>query len=129
MRVLELGAIDLDAGMRIAEQRLGHGFHHASLSRAGRPQEKQVAHRTARSVQPGQEHLVNFSDLFDGLVLTDNAAAQCGFKFSSVGAAAVRIEHGSEVRSHKIVVCPACVSRTLQFWLPCDSPVPSECSE
>src|ERR1700691_4201613 len=91
--------------MRIAEQRLGHGFHHASLSRAGRPQETQVSHKTARSVQPGQEHLVNFSDLFDGLVLTDNAAAQCGFKFSSVGAAAVRMENGSEVRSHKIVVC------------------------
>jgi uncharacterized repeat protein (TIGR03803 family) len=33
MGVLELDAIDLDAGMRVAEQRLRHGFHHTRLAR------------------------------------------------------------------------------------------------
>ena len=102
MRVLKLGAIDLDAGMRVAEQRLRHGFHHARLPRARWPKKKQVAHRTPRGVQPRQKHLVNLGDLLDGLVLTYDAAAQCGFKFSSIGAAAVRIEHCSKVRSHKV---------------------------
>ena len=35
--VLELGAVNLDAGVRIAEQGLRHGFHHASLAGAGGP--------------------------------------------------------------------------------------------
>jgi hypothetical protein len=33
--MLELGAIDLDAGMRVAEQRLRRGFHHTRLAGAG----------------------------------------------------------------------------------------------
>ena len=102
MRVLELRAIDLDAGMGVAEQRLGHGFYDASLSRAGRPKKKQVAHGTPGSVQAREKHLVNLGDLFDGLVLTDDAAAQCSFKLSSICAAAVRIEHCSKIRSHKV---------------------------
>ena len=39
VRVLELGAIDLDAGARIAKERLGHGFHNPRFARARRPQE------------------------------------------------------------------------------------------
>src|SRR4029077_21275112 len=66
------------------------------------PQKEQVAHGTPRSIQPGQKHLVNLGDLFNSLVLAYDAAAQGGFKLSSIGAAAVRIEHGSEIRSHKI---------------------------
>src|SRR5580658_5860886 len=104
MRVLKLRAVDLDAGMRIAEQSLGHRFHHARLARSSRPQKKQVPHRTSRSIQPGQKHLVNLGDLFDRLVLTHNAAAQRSFKLSRISAAAVRIEHGSKVRSHKVVI-------------------------
>src|ERR1039458_2734358 len=101
VRVLKLGAVDLDAGMGIAEQGLCHGFHHASLPRTGRSQKKQVAHRTPRRVQARQKNLVNLGNLFDGLILADDLAAQGGFKLSSIVAAAVRIEHGCEVRSHK----------------------------
>src|SRR5258708_40079681 len=100
VRVLELGAIDLDAGVRIAEQGLGHGFHHARLARPGVPQKQQVPYAAPRRVQAGQKHLINLGDLFDSLVLPNNAAAQGGFKFSRIGAAAVRIEHSSKIRSH-----------------------------
>src|SRR5580658_9503961 len=95
--------------MRITEQRLGHRLHHARLARSSRPQKKQVPHRTSRSVQAGQKHLVNLGDLFDRLVLTHDATSQSGFKLPSISAAAVRIEHGSKVRSHKVV----------SFSLPC----------
>ena len=41
--VLELGAIDLDAGFGVAEERLGDGLDDARLSGAGRPEEQEVA--------------------------------------------------------------------------------------
>src|ERR1700733_15767849 len=110
VRVLELRAIDLDAGVRIAEQSLGHGFPPARFARAGRPQEKQVAHGASGSVQASQKHLVNLGDLFDRLVLTHDAASQSGFKLPSISAAAVRIEHGSKVRSHKVVIFQSSLS-------------------
>src|SRR5258707_6854512 len=102
VRVLELGAINLDTGARIAEQALRHGFHHTGFAGAGRSQKKQVPHWAPRSIQAGQKHLVNFGDFFYGLVLSHDAAAQGCFKLSSIVAAAVRIQNGSEIRSHKI---------------------------
>ncbi len=129
--MLELGAIDLDAGVRIAKQRFRHGFHHARLARPGGPQKQQVPHGTPRRVQAGQKHLVNLGDLFDSLVLPNNAATQSGFKLSSIGAAAVRIEHSSKIRSHSFpfsflsrAVFPGplpAFRRTLQAFLPRDS--------
>ena len=35
VRVLKFGAVDLDAGARVAEQGLRHCFDHPGLSRAG----------------------------------------------------------------------------------------------
>src|SRR5579862_5407475 len=104
VRVLELSAINLDAGMRVTEQSFGHGFHYACLPGSGRPQKKQIAHRAPWRIQPRQKHLVDLGDLFDGLVLTHNPAAQRSFKLASVAAAAVRIEYGSEIRSHRLSV-------------------------
>src|ERR1700727_3727825 len=103
-RGLELSAINLDASPRIAEQRLRHCFHYTSFSRAGWTQKKQVAHRTPRSVQAREEHLINLGDLFDSLILAYDLAAQGGFKLSSIVAAAVGIEHGCEIRSHILMV-------------------------
>src|SRR5271166_5341689 len=105
VRMLELRAVDLDAGARIAEERFRHGFDHASLARTCRPKEQQVAYRTSRRVQPRQKHLVDLGDLLDRLILTHNSAAQRGFKLSRVVTATVRIEYGSKVRSHK-GICP-----------------------
>ena len=112
--MLKLRAIDLDAGMRVAEQRLGHRFHHPRFARAGRAQKKQVAHRTSRRIQSRQKHLVDLGHLFNSLVLPYDAAAQCGFKFPSIVAAAVRVQHGSQIRSHILTSSPGRISRPFQ---------------
>src|SRR5467141_3541018 len=101
VRVLELGAIDLDAGPCVTEERLGHRFHHPRLAGAGRPQKQQIAHWTARRIQPGQKHLKDFRDLLDSLILPYNLPAQGGLKVTGVIAAAARVKHGCKVRSHR----------------------------
>src|SRR5579864_348836 len=103
VRMLELGAINLDASPRVPKQRLGHGFHHARLPRSRWPEKQQVPHRTSRRIQPRQKHLVDFHNFFHCLLLPHNAAAQGGIKLSSIVAAAVGIEHGCEVRSHGFI--------------------------
>src|SRR6185369_9336454 len=47
---------------------------------SGRSQEQKVTNRTARRVQPGEEHLVNFGDFLDGRVLADDFAPESGFE-------------------------------------------------
>ena len=91
VRVLKFGAVDLDAGAGVAEQRLGHGFDHPGFSRAGGPEEQQIANRSARRIQPRQKHLVNFDHFLDGLVLTDDSAAKGAFEFSGIIGAARRV--------------------------------------
>src|ERR1700734_3349257 len=97
MGMLELGAIDLDAGARVPEKRLGHCLHHSRFAGASRPQEKQVAYRTPRRIEPSQKHLIDFRDLFNRLVLPNNLAAQGSLKVTSVVAAAVWIQHGCQI--------------------------------
>src|SRR5579863_2101773 len=101
--VLELGAIDLDAGAGVTEQGFGHGFHDARLARAGRPQEQQVADGAAGRIQAGQEHLIDLDDFLHRLVLPDYAAAKGTFKLSCIVAAAIRVQHSCEIRSHKML--------------------------
>src|ERR1700674_4438831 len=100
--VLELSAVNLDAGPGVPEERLSHSFDHACLTGAGGAQEEQISHRASGRIQTGQKHLVDLDDFFDSLVLADNAAAEGGVKLSSIVAAAVRIEHSGEVRSHRV---------------------------
>ncbi len=100
VRMLELGAIDLDAGPRVAKQRLRHRLHHPRFAGAGRPQEQQIAHGTVRRIQASQKHLIDFRYLFDRLILAHNLPAQGSLKVTGVVAAAARIKHGCEVRSH-----------------------------
>src|SRR5579871_81093 len=102
--VLELGAINLDAGPRVTEQGLGHSLNHPRLARTGRSEEQKVAHRSPGRVQPGQKHLVDLDDFFNRLVLPHNAAAKGCIKLPSIAAAAIRIEYGCEIGSHKITV-------------------------
>ena len=80
VRVLKFGAVDLDARLGIAEQRLGHRLHDARLARSGRPQKQQVADRAAGRIQPGEKHLINFGDFFDGRVLANDLAPESGFE-------------------------------------------------
>ena len=88
VRVLEFGAVDLDAGAGVAEERFGHGFDDPGFARAGGPEEQQIANRTSRRIQSRQKHLVDFDHFLDGLVLADDLAAQGAFEFPGIVAAA-----------------------------------------
>ena len=101
VRVLELGAVDLDAGASVAEQGFRHGFDDAGLAGAGGPQKQEVADRTAGRIQAGQEHLVDLDHLFNGLLLADDFAAKGVFKLPGIIAAAGWVEHCVEDRFHR----------------------------
>jgi hypothetical protein len=58
------------------------------------PRKQKVAHGTARGVQSGKKHLIDFRDLFDRRVLADNLAAQGALKVTGIIATAAGIEHG-----------------------------------
>ncbi len=100
VRVLKFGAVDLDASLRIAEQRLSHGFHHARLARSRRSKKQKVPDRAAGRIQPSQEHLVNFGDLLDGRVLANDLAPESGFKILRRIAAPRRIQRCIESGFH-----------------------------
>src|SRR5215469_7558896 len=88
MAVLELSTIDFDHGAGIAKQRLRHGFHHAGLAGARRPEEKKIAYRTRRGIQPCEKHLIDLNDFLYGLVLAYDFSPQSAFKVLRIGAAA-----------------------------------------
>jgi hypothetical protein len=50
VRVLELGAINLDAGAGVPKQRFGNGFNHARLTGTGGAKKQKIANRAARRV-------------------------------------------------------------------------------
>jgi hypothetical protein len=115
VRVLELGAIDLDAGFGVAEERLGNRLDNARLAGAGRSEEQEVADWAPGSVHARQKHLIDFSNFFDRLVLADDFAAKVDFEVASVIAAAGWVKHGSKVSSHSLR--PLIPFRKLQsFW-------------
>ena len=93
VRVLEFGAVDLDAGAGVSEERFRHGFDDPGFSRAGGPKKQKIANRTPRRIQSSQKHLVDFHHFLDGLVLTDDSAANGAFELSGIVGAARRIEH------------------------------------
>src|SRR5215469_10685996 len=112
VRMLEFGAVDFDAGPRVAKQRLGHGFDDSGLPRPRRAKKQQISHWTPRGIQACQKHLINLDHFLNGLVLSHNPASQGGFKLSGIVASAVRVEYGCEIRSHELRP----VLRTILFW-------------
>jgi hypothetical protein len=48
------------------------------------------------------EHLVDFHNFFDGLILSDDFAPQGGVKVLGIAASAAGIEHSGEIRSHRV---------------------------
>ena len=58
VRVLKLGAIDLDAGPRIAEQGFRHRFNDAGLTGSGWTKQQEVADRAVGGRHAGEEHLI-----------------------------------------------------------------------
>src|SRR5258707_598039 len=78
--VLKLRAVDLQQGARLAEQRLRHSLHHASLAAAGGAEEKEVADRASRRMQPSKVNLIKRGYLLQRRLLTDDTAPQIAFK-------------------------------------------------
>src|SRR6202522_4435064 len=93
VRVLELGAVNLNNSARVTEQNLGGCFHDARLSGARRPQKKEVYHRASRRIHSGRENLIEVGDGADGFFLSDDACAQRGIKFLRFQTAKLRIEY------------------------------------
>src|SRR6266568_5579407 len=93
VRVLELGAIDLDAGAGVAEERLGEGFDYASLARSGRTKEQEVADGASGGVESSEKHLIDLNDLFDGRVLANAFATESSFKVPGIAAPASRVKN------------------------------------
>src|SRR5256885_4927128 len=100
MRVLELCAVDLDAGASLAKKRLCKRLYDARLTRAGGPKKQKVPYWAAGGIQSRQEHLIYLGDFFDGSVLTHDLAAQGGFEIGCVCAAKSGIEGGIKTGFH-----------------------------
>src|SRR6266852_8873510 len=71
--VLELRAVDLDHGARVANQTLGHGLHQPGFSRAGGSEKKETPDGTRWAVHAREIGLIDVDDLLDGVVLADDA--------------------------------------------------------
>ena len=79
------------------------------------PEEQEVADGAPGSVHARQEHLIDFSNFFDRLVLAYDLAAEVDFEVTGVIAAAGWVKHGGKVRSHSL--SPLIPFRKLQsFW-------------
>src|ERR1700676_5303994 len=73
--VLELSAVNFDAGACVAEQSFRCGFDYAGLSRSGWAEKQEIAYGATGRIQPSQKHLVNLCDLFNRCVLSYDAVA------------------------------------------------------
>jgi hypothetical protein len=89
--MLELGAVNLDAGASFAEKRLGQSFDYTGFARSGGTEEEQISDRAIGRVETGKEHLIDLNDLFDSGILTDDLAAQSSFKVPGIGAPAAGV--------------------------------------
>jgi hypothetical protein len=100
--VLELGAIDLDAGAGVSEERFRESFHYARLTRPRWAEEKQIADWASGGIQSREEHLVNFDYLLNRGVLPNDLAAKSAFKVAGVSAPATGIENRAGCRLHSL---------------------------
>ena len=91
VRVLELGAINLDAGASVAEQSLGHRFHNPRLARTRGSKKQQIAHRASWRIQSRQKHLVDLHNLLNSRLLPHDFAGKRSLKLTGILAAATRV--------------------------------------
>src|SRR5215475_22340 len=82
VRMLKLGAIDLDHRIRIAEQNFGGGLDRTRFTRASRSQEEQCAKRLVRQSHLCEIDLVNLRERKHRVVLSDNAFEQFTLEFA-----------------------------------------------
>jgi hypothetical protein len=102
VRVLELGAINLEHRARIAEQHFRRGFDDARLPRPGGSEEQQVAHGTSRRVQPGAKHLVQIHHRLHRFVLPYDLAAHASIEILGLETSARRVQLSSSPSHHVI---------------------------
>jgi hypothetical protein len=76
VRMLEFGAINLDKGARISKESLRNRLDDTRLAGPGGSKKKKIPNRASRRIQAGQEHLVDFDDFINRLILPDNPPPQ-----------------------------------------------------
>ena len=112
MGVLELGAVDLDAGAGIAEKRFGQGFDDAGLARIRWAQGRAGCRPgDPGAIQAGQEHLVDLDDFLDGGVLANDFTAESSFEVAGIAAATRRVENRAGNGLHSVAL--------ISLWAPC----------
>jgi|NGEPerStandDraft_6_1074524.scaffolds.fasta_scaffold565561_1 hypothetical protein len=84
MRVLVLGAVDLEEGFGIIEQRFGHGFDQPGLAGTGGPEQEHDADGTVGRVETGHECLDKLGGLDDRFVLPDHFLGELLFEVRSI---------------------------------------------
>ncbi len=62
------------------------------------PRNKKISNRPPGRIQPGEEHLIDFGDFFDGRILANDFAPESGFEIQRVVAAPRRIRELRSVR-------------------------------
>src|SRR5689334_3497662 len=78
--VLELGAVDLDDGLGVADEALREGLDGAGLARPGRPKEEEAPDGASGTAHSGRIRLIKVDDLPDGFVLPDDSPPQVVFE-------------------------------------------------
>src|SRR4051812_40217981 len=72
MTVLKLGAVDLNDGTWIADERLRSSFYGACLPGTSRTQEQEVSDRSANRREPNEVSLISSDDLMNCFFLSDD---------------------------------------------------------
>src|SRR5690242_14685061 len=127
VRVLKLGAIDLDDRAGVPKQDFCRGFHDPCLAGARRTKEQEISYRAAGRVQAGAKYLVQVDQRLHSLFLTDNLRAERGLKIERVRTALVWVERkGVVTHDHllagprlrvRVAVPPASPAKLFQFDL------------
>ena len=85
VRVLKLGAVDLDDRVRVAEQNFRGRFDDARLSRTGRPEKQHRADRPIGRVHAGEKNLVEAAHAPHCAFLADDASLRRSSKSCARG--------------------------------------------
>src|SRR5208337_514885 len=131
VRMLELSAVNLDAGAHIPKQRLRHGLDDAGLARPRRSQEEEIPNWAAGRIQSRQKHLINFADFLDSGILAYDPAPKSGLKLLC-GVAALRgiqscVQSGFHFICHlrpsdKFLITPTNLGPGTHLWCASKSP-------
>jgi hypothetical protein len=92
VRVLELGAVDLNHRVGVAEEDFRRGLDDARLARPRGAEEEHRADGAVRRVHPGEEDLVEAAHAAHGALLPHDARGQLLLKLLRAGTLLVGVE-------------------------------------